>query len=60
MTVTRGEVGRDNGRKRGKCCQGTCIKDPRTKPKEGRIDGGKGGWLWGGDDEEKMETTVLE
>ena len=53
-------MGGDNGQKRGKCCQGTCIKEPRTKPKEGRIDGGKGGWLWGGDDEEKMETTVLE
>ena len=29
--------------------QGTCIKDLWTKPKEGRIEGGRWGWLgWGG------------
>ena len=28
---------------------GTCIKDTWTKPKEGRIEGGRWGWLgWGG------------
>ena len=42
---------------RGKGCQGTCIKDPWTKPKLGRIEGGKWGG-WGGG--EKIKTTVLE
>ena len=28
--------------------QGTCIKDPWTKPKWGRIEGGRWGWVgWG-------------
>ena len=40
---------------------GTCIKDTWTKPKGGRIEGGRWGWLeWGGHGERKMETTVLE
>ena len=40
---------------------GTCIKDTWTKPKGGRIEGGRCGWLGsGGNGEEKMETTVLE
>ena len=30
---------------RGKGCQGTCIKDTWTKPKEGRIEGRRRGWL---------------
>ena len=49
LTVTRGEVGGDNGEKRGrKGCQGTLIKDTQTKPKGARIEGGSGGWLgWG-------------
>ena len=35
----------DNGKKRGKGCQGTCVKEPWTKPKGGRIDDGRWGWL---------------
>ena len=35
----------DNVGKKGKGHQGTCIKYPWTKPKEGRIEGGRG---WGG------------
>ena len=35
----------DNGRKKGKCHQGPCVKDPQTKPKGGRIEGGKRGWV---------------
>ena len=38
---------------------GTCIKDTWTKPKGGRITGGKWGWLGEGS-EGKMETPVLE
>ena len=34
-----------NGGKKGKDCQGTCIKDPWTKPKVGRIEGGRWGWV---------------
>ena len=45
LTVTRGEVGGDNGAKRGKGFSGTTIKDTWTKSKEGRIKGGKWGWL---------------
>ena len=50
-------MGGDNGRKRGKGWQGTCIKSTWTKPKGDRIQGARWGWLggWGG-----METTVLE
>ena len=43
--VTRGEKGEDNGWKRGKGHQGTCIKYPWTKPKGSRIEGGRQGWL---------------
>ena len=43
LTVTRGEVGRDNGGKGEKGCQGTCIKDPWTKPKGSRVEGGRWG-----------------
>ena len=46
---------RDNGEKKRKRHQGTCKKDPWTKPIEGRIESGvekTGG--------RKMETTVLE
>ena len=54
-------MGGDNGRKKGKGHQGTCIKDPWTKPKGGRIEGGRWGWVGlgrvvGG----VMETTVFE
>ena len=51
---------RDNGGKYGKVHQGTCIKDPWTKPKGvglrvgGRDERGRG---HGGGE---METTVLE
>ena len=49
LTVTRGEVGQDNGIKKGKRCQGVCIKDTWTKPKWGRIEGGRRGYVgWGG------------
>ena len=37
----------DNGTKEGKGHQGTCIKDPWTKPKGGRMVGGRQG-VWGG------------
>ena len=38
----------DNRRKTGKRCQGTCTKDPWTKPKRGRIEGGRWAWVgWG-------------
>ena len=56
LTVTRGRGG--NGGKKGKGHQGTCIKDPWTKPKgEGlRVGGGGRAGSGGG----KMETTVLQ
>ena len=39
----------DNGGKKGKGHQGTCIKDPWKKPKGDRIEGGRWGRLgWGG------------
>ena len=41
--VTRGEVGGDNEGERGKGHQGRCIKDTWTKPKGGRIEGGRWG-----------------
>ena len=56
LTVTRREKGGDNRGKWGKGHQGTCIKDPWTKPKGVglRVEGGD---RWGG---AEMETTVLE
>ena len=46
---------------KGKGRQGTCVKDPWTRPKAGRIEGGRWGWVgWGTSDGRKMETTVLE
>ena len=43
--VTREERDGDNGGKNGKGHQGTCIKDPWTKPRrEGLKVGGVGGW----------------
>ena len=48
MAVTRGARGWDNGGKRGEGFSGISIKDTWTKPKRGRIKGGKWGWLgWG-------------
>ena len=35
----------DNGGKKGKGHQGTCIKEPLTKSKRGRIEDGRWGWL---------------
>ena len=35
----------DNGGKQGRGHQGTCIKDPWAKPKGGRTEGGKWGWI---------------
>ena len=37
---------RNNEGKKGKGCQGTCIKDTWTKPMGGRIEGGR--WEWVG------------
>ena len=34
----------DNEGKKEKDGQGICIKDPWTKPKRGRIEGGRWGW----------------
>ena len=48
-------MGGDNRGEKGKGHQETCIKDPWTKPKEGRMEGGVGESGGG-----KMETTVLE
>ena len=58
LTVTREEGVEDNGTKKRKGCH---KKDPWTKPKGGRIEGGRRGWvgLWGVVVGE-METTVLE
>ena len=39
-------MGGDNRGKKGKGCQGTCIKDPWTKSKGGRIEDGR--WAWVG------------
>ena len=41
--VTRGEG--DYEGKKGKGHQGTCIKDPWTKPKGRRIEGRRWGWV---------------
>ena len=38
-------MGKHNGRKREEGHQGTCIKDTWTKPKRGRIEGGRCGCL---------------
>ena len=41
-------MGGDNQGKRGKGCPGTYIKHTWTKPKVGRVEGGRRGWLgWG-------------
>ena len=61
LTVTRSEVGGDNGGKQRKGRQGTFIKDTWAKSKGRRIKGGRQrllGWerVVGG----KMETTILE
>ena len=49
LTVTRGEGERGNMGKKGKGHQGTCMKDPWTKPKGGRIEGRRWGWVGQGD-----------
>ena len=43
--MTRRERGGDNGAKKGEDCQGTYIKGTWTKPKWGRIEGGRWGWV---------------
>ena len=43
-------MGEDDSGKKGKDCQGTCIKDTWTKSKEGRIMGGRWEWLGRGND----------
>ena len=53
LTATRGMGERDNGGKKGKGHQGTCIKDTWRKPmgvgsRVGGRDGWGGGVLWGG------------
>ena len=40
----RGGGGNNEGKK-GNVHQGTCIKDPWAKPKGGRTEGGKWGWI---------------
>ena len=60
LTVTRGEVEGDNGRKKGKGCHGTFIKDTWTKQRGVglRVAGGDG---WDrGSAGGKMETSILE
>ena len=48
------------GGKRGGM-SGTCMKDTGTKPKGGRIQGRRWGWLgWEGVVGGEMETTILE
>ena len=48
LTVNRGEVGKDMGWGEGAILSGTCIKGTWTKPKGGRIEDGRWGWLgWG-------------
>ena len=42
-----------NGEKKGKGCQGTFMKDPRTNPKDGE-------WGGRGEGRGKLETTVFE
>ena len=44
LTVTRRAEVRTGGKK-GKGHQGTCIKDPWTKPKWGTIEGRRWGWV---------------
>ena len=61
MTVTRREGGRDNGVKKRKGHQGTCIKDPWTKT----MVGGDCMWKLGcgqgrGENGGKMGMTVIE
>ena len=48
LTVTRGEAGGDNRRKKGKACSGTCIKDPWTKTTGWRAGLNVGGRVWVG------------
>ena len=54
----KGKMGRV---RKGKSSQETHIKDTWTKPKEGRIEGGRWGRVGpGGSGRGKMQTTVLE
>ena len=61
LTVTRGEVRGDNGRKRGKVFRNMYKGHMDKTKEEGRIKGGKWGQLgWRGSSGGEMETTVLE
>ena len=61
LTVTRAEVGVDNGGEKGQGFSGTTIKDTWTKPRRGGIRGGRWGWLrLVGSDGGKMQTAVLK
>ena len=44
LKIIEGREEEDNGGKKGKGHQGTCIKDSWTKPKWGRSEGGR--WEW--------------
>ena len=41
--------GGNNEWRKGKGHQGTCIKDTWTKPKEGRMEGRRSGWVGQGE-----------
>ena len=43
LKETRGKGEGNNGGKKGKGCQGTCRKNPWTKPKVGTIEGDRQG-----------------
>ena len=59
VTVTKGEVGGDNGRIRGRVFR-NMYKGHIHKTKGGKIKGGEWGWLGQRNGGEEMETTVLE
>ena len=52
----------DNRGKKEKGCQGTCVNDPWTKPKGGRTEGGRRGWVGGAEESGggKMKATVFK
>ena len=60
LTITRGEVGEDNGREKNEAFSETTRKDTWTKLKVGGIKCVKWGWLVCGESWGEMETTVLE
>ena len=63
LTVTKGEVGGDHGRKRGKEFSRTSIKDMWTKPKGVRLrvgGGWLGGWEWWGENGDNWNWTTIK